>query len=201
MAGGRNSFTMAFNADGLANLVNDLGEEAEAAARPAAQAGIDVLYRQARANVQALGRVTGRLAASIYQAYSQDNSGPGVATYHVSWRTSRGAGKQGGSLASAPHGHLVEFGHWRYYQTGRDEAGRFRQLVRPEMRGKPKPKGDRRTNRAALDAYYIPLPQPVWVPARPFMRSAAAKGPEALDAARDELQRRLDARMGKGGAP
>jgi len=199
MAGGRNTFTMRVDTAGLQSLMSELGNEAEQAARPAAQAAAQVLYQAARANAQRIDRVTGRLAASIYQAYSPGNSKPGVATYHVSWRTSKGDGPKGAAtgLARAPHGHLIEFGHWRYYQTGRDASGKFHQLVRPEMQGKPKPRGDRRNNRAALDAYYVPLPQPVWVPAQPFLRPAAAKADEAVQAAQRELLDRIDAAMAK----
>jgi len=75
------------------------------AARPAAQAGAQVIYDEVRRNVARIKRKTGNLASSIYQAYSADNSQPGGAqTYHVSWNAKK-----------APHGHLVEFGHLQRY--------------------------------------------------------------------------------------
>lgn len=84
------------------------------AARPAAQAGAQVLYDEVRRNVARIGRKTGNLAASIYQAYSEDNSTPGGrATYHVSWNARK-----------APHGHLVEFGHLQRYQVSYDPKTR-----------------------------------------------------------------------------
>lgn len=86
----------------------------EDAARPAAQAGADVLYQAVKANVARIRRKTGNLAASIYQAYSQDHSAPGKATYHVSWNARK-----------APHGHLVEWGHLQRYLVTRDARGRF----------------------------------------------------------------------------
>ena len=43
----------------------------------------------------------GALKRSIYQAYSADHSSAAVATYHVSWNARK-----------APHGHLIENGHW-----------------------------------------------------------------------------------------
>jgi hypothetical protein len=79
--------------------------------RPAAQAGAEILYRAVLGNVQALGRKTGNLADSIYQAFSKDNSPAGKAVYHVSWNAKK-----------APHGHLVEFGHIQKFKAyvGRD---------------------------------------------------------------------------------
>ena len=77
------------------------------AARPAAQAGAQVLYDEVRRNVSRIKRKTGNLAASIYQVYSTDDSRPGgPQTYHVSWNAKK-----------APHGHLVEFGHLQRYEV------------------------------------------------------------------------------------
>lgn len=59
-----------------------------------------------RANVAKIPRKTGRLAESIYQAYSRDNSSPVHAVYHISWNARK-----------APHGHLIEFGHLQRYQV------------------------------------------------------------------------------------
>ena len=94
----------------LAGLQVALQEDLQAfgeAARPAAQAGAQVLYDEVRRNVARIKRKTGNLASSIYQAYSKDNSTPGGrATYHVSWNAKK-----------APHGHLVEFGHLQRYEV------------------------------------------------------------------------------------
>lgn len=101
----------------LASLQATLRADAQAcgdAARPAAQAGAQVLYDEVRRNVARIKRKTGNLAASIYQAYSADNSVPGGrATYHVSWNARR-----------APHGHLVEFGHMQRYRISYDPQTR-----------------------------------------------------------------------------
>ena len=87
----------------------------EDAARPAAQAGAQVLYDEVKRNVARIRRKTGKLAASIYQVYSKSNSGQGHATYHVSWNAKK-----------APHGHLVEFGHLQRYEVTHDpKTGRF----------------------------------------------------------------------------
>lgn len=83
----------------LLGAEQDSARAAEAV-RPAAQAGAQVLYNAVVANVAALGRKTGNLARSIYQAHSEDNSWYGNHTYHVSWNARK-----------APHGHLVEFGY------------------------------------------------------------------------------------------
>lgn len=89
-----------------ATLDDDL-QAVNEAARPAAQAGAQVLYEEVKRNVSRIKRKTGNLAASIYQAYSEDNSTPGGrATYHVSWNAKK-----------APHGHLVEFGHLQRYEV------------------------------------------------------------------------------------
>ena len=101
----------------LAGLRGQLQADAQAcgeAARPAAQAGAQVLYDEVRRNVAGIKRHTGNLAASIYQAYSADNSmAGGRATYHVSWNARK-----------APHGHLVEFGHMVRYEVSYDPQTR-----------------------------------------------------------------------------
>jgi len=90
-------------------------QQIEDAARPAAQAGAQVLYDEVRSNAGRIKRKTGKLAASIYQVYSQSNSGQGHATYHISWNAKK-----------APHGHLVEFGHLQRYEVTHDpKTGRF----------------------------------------------------------------------------
>lgn len=83
----------------------------EAAARPAAQAAIQIFYDEIRRNVLKLKRHTGNLESSIYQVYSKDNSGQGFATYQASWNAKK-----------APHGHLVEFGHLQLYEVTFDPA-------------------------------------------------------------------------------
>ena len=101
----------------LASLAAQLDADAQAcedAARPAAQAGAQVLYEAVQRNVARIRRRTGNLASSIYQAYSQDNSGAGRATYHVSWNARK-----------APHGHLVEWGHLQRYLVTVDDRGRW----------------------------------------------------------------------------
>ncbi len=89
--------------------------EINAAGRPAAQAGVQVLYEAVKANAQRITPKTGKLAASIYQVYSRDQSQNGRQVYHVSWNARK-----------APHGHLVEYGHLQRYATVIDEeTGRY----------------------------------------------------------------------------
>jgi hypothetical protein len=123
-------------------------EQAAAAARPAAQAGAQVLYDEVKRNVARIKRHTGNLASSIYQAYSPDRSPPGVAVYHVSWNAKK-----------APHGHLVEFGHLQRYVV-------------------------ERTRRGFITRKDLPLSTPKQVAAKPFVRPAAARLPDAEEAMR-----------------
>lgn len=129
---------------------------AAAAVRPAAQAGAQVLYNAVTANVAALGRKTGNLARSIYQAHSDDKSWYGTETYDVSWNARK-----------APHGHLVEFGY----------VQRFERYIGSD--------GNWYTNKAA------PLSTPRHVGAQSFVRRAASKMPQALQAMEDEFFARL----------
>lgn len=164
--------------------LDELADGAEAAVRPAAQEGAQYFYDQVRANVRKLGRKTGNLERAIYQAFSRNNSGRTVAQYHVTWRRgSRGeaADKVAGGQARAPHGHLVEFGHWQRYVVYVDKRGEWKTAIRPSMKlksgkgyRKPPP---RRASQAAKDAYYVPLKGgPKWVPPQSFVRSAMTPG-------------------------
>lgn len=154
---GRNSVTMKVDMEAVRQLVDDLKADVEDAVRPAAQAAADVLYKAVLTNVDAIGRKTGNLRASIYQAFSEQNSakagaGYSRATYHVSWNARK-----------APHGHLVEYGHIQKFKVylGKD--------------GKWYTRKDR------------PLPAPRQVAAHPFIRPAFHHQAEAADAARTKL--------------
>jgi hypothetical protein len=93
-------FSIKFDPSQMLAGLDEKVEKAKQAVRPAAQAGAQVYYNEVTLNVSRIGKVTGNLAASIYQVYSKDNSTPTKATYHISWNAKK-----------APHGHLVEFGH------------------------------------------------------------------------------------------
>lgn len=125
----KRTFGLTVDLAGLDRIVDDATIAVKAAARPAAQAAAQVLYDEVRGNVAKLKKRTGNLAASIYQAYSKDQSVEGgTQTYHVSWNARK-----------APHGHLVEFGHLQRYeisydpQTRRFTTHKDRPLAQPRL--------------------------------------------------------------------
>ena len=176
MSRGRNSFSIKGDFSRMQSLLASLGDEAAQEVRPAAQAGAQVIYQEVKRNAERLGRKTGNLANSIYQAFSRDQSGPLTATYHVSWRTGRERGEDGrpvpGPLARAPHGHLIEFGYMQRYKVFFDE---------------------RRQRFVTLKDQ--PLPAPKQVPARPFVRPAASKFPEAMRVMEEHIMQRLQKKL------
>jgi Flp pilus assembly protein TadG len=159
-------------------MLDEMGDAAEAAARPAAQAAAQVLYDEVKRNVAAIPGKTGKLAQSIYQVYSQANSSDGRATYHVSWNARK-----------APHGHLVEFGHVQRYVTYVGSDGNFYTAKRPSARGKRRP--GRGASQATKDEYYVTLPAPRQVAALAFVRRAQVKFPQAEAAAAEVLRRMI----------
>lgn len=99
------------------------------------------------------------LAESIYLAYSDSRSVPeaGQASYSVTWNKRK-----------APHGHLIEFGHWQTHATYLGKDGNW--YSNPKKR----------------------LVNPKWIPAHPFMRPAYdAMSQVALQAALDRGEERL----------
>lgn len=173
------SMTISVNTAALDDLIDELGTAVEEAARPAAQAGAQVLYDEVKRNVSALGKRTGNLDRAVYQVFSKSESIGGVAAYHVSW-----------NAAKAPHGHLVEFGHIQRYAAYVGKDGNWYTAIRPEMRGKPRPK--RRAPQAVKDAYYVLRPGgPAQIPAQSFVRKAESAFPAALEAMETELLKRI----------
>lgn len=163
--------------------LGDMVASCEEAARPAAQAGAEVIYRRVKANVQALGRVTGNLDRSIYQAYSASKSSRTRPEYHIGWNS-----KKGGA-----HGHLLEFGWIQRYVVYIGRDGNWYTAKRASAKGKPRPK--RKASQAVKDAYYVPLADgPRMVAAKPFLRPAMAAFPAAREAMRarwlEELRKR-----------
>lgn len=177
---GQGSFSIGADTSGLEDFLDALGDAAEEAVRPAAQAGIQVLYDQIKVNVASLGRLTGNLESSIYQYYSDEKSKQGLsAVYHASWNHQK-----------APHGQLLEFGWLQRYRYYQDNQGRVRPMVRPGMEGKPRPK--RRASQAEKDAYYVTLPSPRWMPGHWFVSRAADSMERAYQAAQAELLKHID---------
>lgn len=174
------SLNLKTDLSGFERMLDQLGTDVEAAARPAAQAAAAVFYRAIQSNVDAIGKVTGNLARSIYQAYSRDNSAPGRAVYHISWNARK-----------APHGHLVEYGHIQRYRVYLNKRGEWKTMIRPGM--DPKKKPDREAPQAVKDAYYVLLAEPRQVAAQPFVRPAIAKSAEASAAAEAVLLAKIGA--------
>lgn len=104
----------------LKRKLNDIWEQGELATRPAAQAGAQVFYDEAKARAPEskaphffYGRASkyggartiypfepGDLKKAIYQVFSRDNSSKSKATYHIAW-----------NHQEVPYGFMVEFGH------------------------------------------------------------------------------------------
>lgn len=184
---GKNSFSIGVDTSGLDSLLDQLDAGVQEAVRPAAQAAAQVLYDEVKKNVAAIGKKTGNLERSIYQAFSASNSGPGKAAYHISWNHKK-----------APHGWLIENGYLQRYEMAVDDNGKFLgPRVRPGMEGKPKPR--RRSSQAQKDAYWVTLPTPIQVPAKAFVRRAQSAFDRAYAAAEEELLRRLNSQW-YGGA-
>ena len=118
MSRGANSVSLSVDTRGLKQYLDQLGKAAEEAARPAAQAMAQVYYDAARSFAPVSKRAhffygssfkqtgvrygpfkPGNLRDSIYQVFSQSNSGKGLATYHVSY-----------NYKKAPYAAMVEFG-------------------------------------------------------------------------------------------
>lgn len=168
-------FHIGFDLAGLEALFDADAAACEEAARPAAQAGAQVLYEAVQRNVSSIGRKSGRLAGAIYQAYSKTNSGEGRATYHVSWNHRK-----------APHGHLLEFGYVQRYATFIDKNGNWKTAVR-NVNG-PIQRPGRKASQSVKDAYYVPLKGgPRVVGARPFVRPAQAQFGAAQEAMRERF--------------
>jgi hypothetical protein len=184
---GKNTVTISADTSGLNALFDQWGEELQEAIRPAAYAGIEVVYQEVLSNIRrSFGRKTGRLEQSIYKAFSERNSGPRKATYHVSWRTTRGNGIR------APHAIMLEFDHIQRYATYQARNGEWYTAVRPSMRGKKLPK---RATREQKDAYFVPRKGgPAQVAGKRFIRNAVSAFPRALAAAEERLYSALGGR-------
>lgn len=102
---------------GIDQAIDGIAAHAEAAARPAAQAGAQVFYDEVRRRVPVSkkghwfhGRSfklngqkywfdSGSLKSAVYQVFSKDSSSAGLASYHVAWNHKK-----------VPYGFMVEFG-------------------------------------------------------------------------------------------
>lgn len=89
-------------------------DKLHAATRPAAQAGVQIIYDRARINAPVSDKphyfhirgkkygpyAPGNLRDSVYQVFSKDKSFKDVSTYQVSWNKDK-----------APYGYVAEFGN------------------------------------------------------------------------------------------
>lgn len=130
----------------------------ESLARSMAVAGGKVLRDEAKAQVRV---ESGRLKSAIYLAYREGKSTEQVVVYSVTWNSKK-----------APHGHLQEFGHWRYNKVVNGYPQKSLRAGLKKGKGPQDHEGP-----GALDT-------PKWVPAQPFLRPAyevaAAKAQSAM---------------------
>ncbi len=153
------SLTISVPVAEINHILDEIQGDVSGAVRPAAQAGAQVLYEEVKRNVEALGKVSGKLRQAIYQAFSKDNSVDGKkATYHISWNAKK-----------APHAHLVEYGHIQSYPVFIAKKGKW-------------------AGHWVTDKKH-PLPQPKHVGAHPFIRPAMAKFDAAAKAMADVIER------------
>lgn len=144
-------FTMQLNGDLSAALDRLKTGMKEHVARSAAHAGALVLYEEAKRlapvydGPERKGIKPGQLRNAIYHVFSGDKSGDTRKIYEISWNAKK-----------APHGHLIERGHWR-----------VNKLIRVNGR---------------WVATKERLPAPVWVPAVGFIRRADDQRAAAMKA-------------------
>ena len=144
----------------LAGLDKLGGSLRESLARSMAVAGGKVIRDEAKllapVGTEEGGSIyPGALRDSIYLAFREGPSLSGNVTYSVSWNSKK-----------APHGHLLEFGHWQPFKVGKIPGGYGGGYY--TLKGVPNPKqGDDR-----------------WVPAHAFLRpaldSAGARAKQAM---------------------
>ena len=77
----------------------------------------------------------GLLASAIYLVYDTKGSTADRVNYQIGW-----------NHTIAPHGHLIEYGHWQTHKAYKGADGNW--YTRKDA----------------------PLPAPIWIAARPFMR-------------------------------
>lgn len=118
MANGRKSKTFSVTTDlsAFVDLMDDVVQASQDAAEPAAAAGSELIYQAtmlatphgSKGHWFSGGKKGGKgrwwfnagnLRASIYQVLSKDNTGPGYATFHISW-----------NFKKAPYAYMVHNG-------------------------------------------------------------------------------------------
>lgn len=95
----------------------------------------------------------GLFASAIYLAYKQDLSGPAKVVYSITWNSKK-----------APHGHLIEYGHWRY---NTQVNGRWQKSKSGTRRLKGSYNGSPPAGYAKVHDLPGAAKPPVWVAAEP----------------------------------
>ena len=150
----------------LAGLDKLAGPLRVSLARSMAVAGGKVIRDEAKLLVPV---ESGLLRSAIYLAYKDDKSTKDNVTYSVTWNSKK-----------APHGHLVEFGHWRYNKI---INGYPQKSLREGLKRGRGPQDH--VGPGALE-------HPVWEAAHPFLRPALdTAGPRAVDAMIERGKQRL----------
>jgi len=196
-------FKVEFDVDRLTRRIDDLSDVMRNNVRPTAQAGAQVFYDEMKLRALTVGK-SRQLQASIYQKFvvqTREDALGLSATYFISWRKQKARASikgQPNPSAGLPYttmGYWIEHGYVHRYMAVEAKSGPFKgqmvTLVRPEMRGQPKPKWS--DSRAGKDAYWMPRPGgPLPVAPKPFLRSTyEAKQQAALDAASQEMNNAL----------
>ena len=158
----------------LAGLERLKGAARESLARSMAVAGGKVLRDEAKLLAP---KETGLLESAIYLAYKEKKSSSRQQVYSVTWNAKK-----------APHGHLIEFGHWRYNKI---INGYPQKSLREGLKRGNGPQDH--TGAGALE-------HPVWESAHPFLRPALDSAGERAKAAMIERgkQRLPELLAGKG---
>lgn len=195
------NFNISFNLPAVQEQTDYLRYLVESSITAAVQAGAQVIYNEVKGRAAGFAD-TGNLSRAIYQYRNRDEQRPGHAEYRISWR--KGGKKKDASkednaviagLPVASHGVMVEYGYIQRYASYVGSDGQWHTAVRPEMRGKPAPK--RRAPQSVKDAYFVLRKGgPVqWLP-RSFLRAGyEASKVRAVEAARLEMTRRINAKL------
>ena len=153
----------------LAGLDKLAGPLRESLARSMAVAGGKVLRDEAKlrapVGTEEGGSIyPGALRDAIYLAFKEAKSTIGQVTYSVTWNSKK-----------APHGHLLEFGHWQPYVVRKTPTGYYTTKVKKET--------------------------PTWTAAHPFLRPAIdAAGARAQAAMIERGKQRLPELLADNGA-
>ncbi len=137
----------------------------ETVLRSAAYAGAEMMYKEVQMRVPVR---TGKLKESLFVYFDRKLDQPTFKSYLV-----------GPNKRKAPHWYNVEYGHFRYNRSN-GQGGWMRSKSNPNARGP-----------GAHDLAGA-LPVPIWVPAKPYMRSAYdAKIAACLNRMKERLGERI----------